>query len=315
MEAINKVLSEVEDFVSSRSYKSILSPRLLFRGEHNCYPTVKSGLRREFDKIVDYPRVKDRLDKTYIGNYLRFSEEFIYYQAKYFINSSDSVLKVDADNLLPLGVDIWDAEKVLSEIQQRIGGTNLIDFSSDINIALFFATKDWADLGELSDGRLIVYAYSSVETNYDIFQSPDAGFSAEQSSWFVKPKDQGCLDITNTDCFKIINIPYADKVEIHNYYLNRYHNIRDSTVFRGIEGFLRSSISGSHIAPSIVSKRAFVDIEAGDYLVIDSKGSLLPYRGHQYNTAGMTVVGRALKDSNRNEIAESITFRSLSFYL
>ena len=301
MEVVERVLSEVHKFTASLEKKKIPASQFLFRGESECYQTVRSGLRRAFDDIVD--RRSNNLDEDYIENYLTYSENFIYYQAKYFINSTNHPLLTDKNGLLTdssLRESSGDFYTVLSEVQQRIGGTNLIDFTSDINVALFFATN-FIDTSK--DCRIILYAHSpSTDSDKElVMKSPIAGFSEEQSSWYIRPGSQGILDLSDEDRFEVIEIPSQDKTLISYFYLERYSNIRTTTLFKGLEGFLRSRSIGSYIAPPIMSLRAGTDISVGDYLVPGPGGKSYPTDG-----PGQHIVGRSLSSSKNDELFDSV---------
>lgn len=308
MEAVGRVLSEVHDFLRSFEKRGLGQPRFYFRGENECYPTVKSGLRRALDIIVDenpYGVSFDGFGDDYIDNYLTYSENFIYFRAKYFIESSDAPL-LTTKNGIPTDEslrDLDDFNSILSEVQQRVGGTNFIDFSSDINTALFFATAD-IDLAK-GDSRIIVYADSSnIDSNGDLLiKSPEVGFSDKQSSWFIRPKNQGELDILDEDRFKVINIPADDKIMISWWYLRAYSNIKTNTLFNGIEGFLRANVLTSYIAPPILQVRAGTDIKVGDYITAGKGGRAFPYDG---KSVGHYINSRSLSESSYDELFDAV---------
>ena len=296
MEAVARVISEVHDFLRSFEERGLGHPRFYFRGENECHLTVKSGLRRAYDEMKKsklYNASYDDSDENYISNYLTYAENFIYYRARYFIESSDHPLFTNNDGI-PTDDSLRNSDEfnsILSEVQHRVGGTNFIDFSSDINTALFFATAD-IDLAK-GDSRIIVYADSAnIDSNGDLLiKSPEVGFSDRQSSWFIRPKNQGELDISDEDRFKVINIPADDKTMISHWYLRAYSNIKTNTLFNGLEGFLRSNVLASYIAPPIIGIRAGADIEIGDYLTTGEEGRSVPYNGE---SVGHYILGRDL---------------------
>lgn len=120
----------------------------IFRGEHECHKYVSSGLFREYCYPWD------------VEAYQRIEIE----DAKRYISATDD-------------------RAILTEIQHYGGKTNLIDFTTNYYIALFFACA-----GKFSeDGRLIILNRSG-EMSGHIFE-PDARISRvkSQESIFVQP--------------------------------------------------------------------------------------------------------------------------------
>ncbi len=93
----------------------------IYRGEPECYPKVSSTLHREYAE-VDAENFK-----------LEDVQKEILEQARKY-------------------TAVTDALEILTELQHHGGNTNLIDFTNDCHIALFFACDGSPD----KDGRVIL---------------------------------------------------------------------------------------------------------------------------------------------------------------
>ena len=125
----------------------------LYRGEPECYPKVSSSLYRE------YPEVAENLDISYVQEaMLEVAREFVGE-----INEND----------------------LLAELQHFECSTNLIDFTTDYHIALFFACDGQSE----KDGRVILLH----ETDYQIMKpkSPTNRVIAQKER--IRSTSQGIL--------------------------------------------------------------------------------------------------------------------------
>ena len=178
----------------------------IYRGEQECYDKISSNLYRE------YPHMEGiHFD---IANF----QKTILEEAKAYIGKTDDI-------------DETDNTGILTQLQHFGGKTNLIDFTEDYLIALFFA----CDGSHEKEGRIILLKRSTkpydirkprrtidrVEAQKSVFvESPDG---------FIKPED--CLEIT---------IPVDLKFPILNY-LQKYHRISIETIYNDLHGFIRRS--------------------------------------------------------------------------
>ena len=175
----------------------------IYRGEPKCYEKVSSSLYRRYEKDKDIP--VDGLNIEGVQEALL--EETSGYTSQ------------------------RDIDEILAELQHYGGKTNLIDFTTDCLIALFFACD--GAFGE--DGRVILLRKSNDE-NMRIWRPHNPGNRViAQKSIFVQPT-KGFVESTKT---KIIKITKSLKKPILDY-LRRHHGIHTETVYNDLHGFIRN---------------------------------------------------------------------------
>ena len=178
----------------------------LYRGESACYDKVSSGLYRKYHELA---KNKD------------FDIEDVQRQileaAKEFIRQTGEI----------------DDFEILTQLQHYGYPTNLIDFTTDIHIALFFACYRNFD----KNGRIILLH----KTNSDILkpkhilepQHPvnrvisQKSIFVRPSKGFIKPKKNETVIIDS--CLKP---PLLD-------HLRQYHGITAETIYNDLHGFIR----------------------------------------------------------------------------
>ena len=122
--------------------------------------------------------------------------------------------------------------EILTELQHHGSQTNLIDFTTDYHIALFFACDGSHD----KDGRVILLPKTEeIKTKYGVKQpqNPRNRVMA-QKSIFVRPP-KGFID---PDDIIIISIPANLKqwILIH---LRKFQDISTQTIYNDLHGFIR----------------------------------------------------------------------------
>ncbi len=187
----------------------LAQPGTLFRGEAECFDRVSSGLYRQLyaidDEGFDIMAAQQRqLEET--RNY--------------------SSLTDDAD--------------LLTNIQHLGGKTNLIDFTRDLNIALFFASNYAPD----QDGRVILFNPRETlrlrgSDEFKIIQkgTPSNMADVQKSVWIIPKRGY----ISERD-MAIVTIPRALKHEITEH-LKTLHGVEQATVYNDISGFIRDQES------------------------------------------------------------------------
>ena len=131
--------------------------------------------------------------------------------------------------------DFTDETDVLTELQHYGGKTNLIDFTTDYLIALFFA----CDGSFEQAGRIILL---NKKTNQGTITSPKKNLNnrviSQKSIFFQSPK--GYLDEKD---YAVIPIPKEMKQPLLDY-LGKYHGITTHTIYSDIFGYIQNQ--GKH---------------------------------------------------------------------
>ena len=126
-----------------------------------------------------------------------------------------------------------DEFEILTELQHFGGYTNLIDFTTDNHIALFFACN--GSLGE--PGRIILLERTEeIKKKYHIEKprNPQNRIIA-QKSIFVRPP-KGFIE---PEQFTEVNIPELLKGSMLDH-LRKQHDISTQTVYNDLHGFIRT---------------------------------------------------------------------------
>ena len=124
-----------------------------------------------------------------------------------------------------------DDIEILTELQHYGGQTNLIDFTTDYHIALFFA----CDSSDDKDGRVVLLPKTEdIEDPINPPRNPRNRVIAQKST-FVRPPE-GFLE---PEQFTAIDIPQCLKQPMLNH-LRKYHGISSETVYNDLHGFIRN---------------------------------------------------------------------------
>ena len=187
-------LSEVLQKVNELARKAA-GGDYLYRGEPKRYPEVSSSLYRKHEEIE-----AEEFDVAVVENEML-------QEAKRFIGETDE-------------------DAILEQLQHFGYPTNQIDFTTDYNIALFFAC--YSELEK--DGRVILLD----KAGRDDLRQPKAPENRviAQKSVFVRPP-QGFVKPSNT-----VVIPRVLKRPILQY-LDKSHGVNAAALFNDIHGFIR----------------------------------------------------------------------------
>ena len=183
----------------------------IFRGESKKHEKICSKLYRSYEMICKNTRGlgKDFFKKM-LNSKFGIMQELILDDVREYIDFEN-----DAD--------------VLAELQHYQGNTNLIDFSRDYLVALFFACD--GESNKNKEGRLIFFPKTSPGV-----KSPKKNLNNRvifQSSVFVE-RDDGY--IPDEEC-EIISIP-ADIKETVLGCLKLHHNINAETIYGDLQGYV-----------------------------------------------------------------------------
>ena len=192
LERVRSLMADIVDKSSKRQ------DACLYRGEPECYPEVSSGLFREC--------CPDSANEAF--DITRVEEEML----------------ADARRYTTLEGD----EEILTEIQHFGGKTNLVDFTADFLIALFFASVE----KEQTDGRVVLHwpepesvlrpkhTMNRIVSQRSVFVRPRRGFIVPDASeeTVLVPRDLKGSILTYLECF---------------------HGISKMMVYNDIHGFIR----------------------------------------------------------------------------
>ena len=158
--------------------------------------------------------------------------------------------------------------EILTELQHYGGPTNLIDFTTDYNIALFFACDGSHD----EDGRVILLEKSEATIEkYRIVtpQSPQNRVIAQKSVFAHPPT--GFIDFKD---ISIICVPSGLKRGLKQWilmHLRKYHDISTQSIYNDIHGYIRqraqrTSIGARGYSASTEERQDFLSLECNDLL-------------------------------------------------
>ncbi len=173
----------------------------IYRGEPQCYEKVSSSLWRECRKEIG-------------------AEEFdIEAIQKQMLEAAKDYTREEDDF------------EILTELQHYGGHTNLIDFTTDSHIALFFACESYFN----KSGRIILLKRTEgYENHIKLPRNPQNRIIA-QKSVFVRPP-KGFLE---REQHIVIDIPQSLKESMLDY-LQKHHGISTQTVYNDLHGFIRN---------------------------------------------------------------------------
>lgn len=196
-DGVRSILQEIER-------KAIRNHRRIYRGESNkCFGQVSSGLYRIYGPNI---KIKD------LVSIFAKMQEMISKRAEEYLNKTTDF-------------------NILAQIQHYGGTTNLIDFTTDYLIALFFA----CDRAHDKDGRVILLSKESTE-DYTVREMPSIiNRATSQKSVLVEPTN-GFIDSKHYD---VVVIPQDLKRDIL-FHLQRFHGISTKRVYDDIHGYIQS---------------------------------------------------------------------------
>ena len=201
----------VEDIIE-KIMKKTATGKYLFRGENNKdYSKVSSKLYREYHDIESF-------------NIQIIEAEMLWDATKHIVHPSDSFHTRKISN----SKVNWG---ILTEIQHYGGKTNLIDFTSDYLIALFFACDGLPN----KDGRIILQDTEKINDDWVIQPQTPIHRIMIQKSVFIKPPT-GFIEPKNED---IVVIPAFLKHQLLDY-LRKNHHISTETIYNDIYGYIEN---------------------------------------------------------------------------
>ena len=173
----------------------------IFRGESKCYPKISSTLYRQYEDVINTEHFDIEIAQ----------KEML-----------DDVKKY---------TDFTDDTDILTELQHYGGSTNLIDFTTDYLIAIFFACESSYD----EDGRVILLSKTSKNYQIELPKKNQNSRVLSQKSIFVRSRT-GFIEDSQV---KIVSIPSNLKQEAMEH-LKKYHGITTETIYNDIFGYIRN---------------------------------------------------------------------------
>ena len=179
----------------------------IYRGEPECYERVSSNLWRELNRLNLLDLDVEEIQKREIDETKRY-------------------------------IDKTDEFEILVELQHFGGKTNLIDFTTDHYIALFFACNGSPD----KDGRVILQSKTGKIKDWvrKLSDPPPNKRSKVQKSIFVRPPE-GFIPNDFIKPNEIVIIPKDLKHPIRDYI--KGFKISNESIYHDIHGFIRSQDS------------------------------------------------------------------------
>ena len=194
--AVDEILRKIEEKADTGEY--------IYRGESKHFETVSSNLYRVFLEHRDFDVEAEHFDIEVVQTRM--------------VDDAKKYLRRTGAN-----------SELLVEMQHYGGKTNLIDFTANYFVALFFACEKLSS----ENGRIIFQKKELI--NLSIKEPPKPiNRVVSQSSVFVRPPE-GFIKPDDND---IINIPSEIKLPILEY-LQEVHDISVETIYNDIHGFIR----------------------------------------------------------------------------
>ena len=194
----NNALTDVLNVISDIAGK-VAGGGYIFRGETQHWQKISSRLYRDYKNLIDAGQDVEAIQRIDLENARRFTRE--------------------TDDLA-----------ILAEIQHYGGSTNLIDFTYDYLIALFFA----CDGAYADNGRVILLDMSSeISPHICIPQNPENRIIA-QKSVFVRPP----AGYITTNRLHTVDVPYNLKQPMLDYLRNN-HGISAESIYNDLHGFIK----------------------------------------------------------------------------
>ena len=213
---IRKVIDDIVEQSADGDY--------IYRGESKLHPKVCSGLYRAYADLklrdFDIPETEDS-DASEATN------------SATLVDRSEKLITEGVKKYLP-EMDKNEDFHILATLQHSGGKTNLIDFTKDFRVALFFACTG----EDYMDGRIILLKRknSSSDTSYEVKEPPRTIPRAEAQKSVLVRVPKGFLD---TNQYKEILIDNSLKQTMLTY-LENAHGISPKRIYSDIHGFIRS---------------------------------------------------------------------------
>ncbi len=217
----------------------------------------KSDSQNELDRVLE--KIREIVEKSADGDYIYRGEPEHYQEHPYHGKVSSSLYRsLLTSSMMEEGIEryrkvvesqIGDMERgilesrreylyeagsetisdfeIFAELQHYGGKTNLIDFTTDYLIALFFA----CDRSYHKDGRVILQKRESEDYQSETPSEAIKRVESQKSVLLRSPKG-----FINPDV--VVVIPKELKLSVLNY-LEKYHDISTKKIYKDVHGFIK----------------------------------------------------------------------------
>lgn len=233
----------VDDIINKIKGKSA-DGNYIYRGEPEKYPKVSSSLYRAYAKVINVDEfdlihaekemlqvARNHIGESPVGPLEDFLD--IANMNKRRVGYSKvSQTRTDGDlTLETIGETIAETaeREILTELQHYGGKTNLIDFTTDYFIALFFACSG----SPKEVGRVILLEKDEEIENMIVRPRNPRHRVIAQKSVFLRPP-RGYVEISGSH---IVYIP-ADLKQPLLEYLRKFHDVSAESIYNDIYGFI-----------------------------------------------------------------------------
>ena len=278
--------------------------RYIYRGEPECYEEVSSKLWRDYKPCAnhhsfDIKAIQDEMVNAAKKHDVTLTTSLITADGRYFEDNFKTTANA-ANAILDINRKYENLE-ILTKIQHYGGSTNLIDFTKDYFVALFFA----CDSSPNEPGRLISFNKENPSIRNWIKEPrhPEQRIIAQKSVFIEPPK--GFIE---RRLYSEYLIPSDYKPDILEY-LRLFHNISPETIYNDLHGFIhlqnRLPIGSTHAfhkglschlkaeqADTTEEKKKELYDEALDYYEQAVNKGSFPFRYKVYNQIGFIYWNR-----------------------
>ena len=252
------------------------SDRYIFRGESKKHCRVSSKLYREY---------KEHLSE-YVNIYTIRNEHLK--QAKEYMGERPDI-------------------EILTEIQHYHGTTNLIDFTTDLLVALFFACSGDFEF----NGRLIFFSRSA--TSGYVIREPEGvahRVTAQKSLFVESPK--GFIEKNH---FESVEIEANLKVGLLDY-LREVHGLSDKYIYKDVHGYMRiKNIQRKAEEPFLIGMGHFNSGRFRKAICSYTKSiKIFPIQSKAYNNRGASYLHIKDPSAARKDFDRALELDPRNFY-
>ena len=303
----NDKLLPIQDIIREIEQKS-RGGGYIYRGEreryegHPYYGKVSSSLWREY-RIEEEPFNMERVQEEMLAG------------AKKHIGDLPQDFRMDITalpNVIAALIEEAKGLEILTEIQHYGGKTNLIDFTTDYCIALFFACDGHYN----KDGRVILQKTEEIRSMIAHPRHPQHRVIV-QKSVFIRPP-RGFIE---PDENHIVNIP-ANLKEPLLQHLRDYHGISTEVIYNDLHGFIKNqNIHGdayTHFYRGFACQDRANEVPTPEEKQQESKNAIMHYTkaielksdyADAYNNRGIAYANKGDLDSAITDYTKAIELK------